>query len=143
MFFFFFNDTATTEIYTLSLHDALPIFGPPAEPTESYGAARPEWYFLFLFQLLKKFDDEFVGAIVVPTLVMAFLFALPLIAKVRFGHLVNVVVLLVIVIGVGYLTYEAIDHDNYDHRYANREPADPKSKEHARCTERIRSEEHT
>src|SRR2546430_16509778 len=26
-FFFFFNDTATTEIYTLSLHDALPIFG--------------------------------------------------------------------------------------------------------------------
>src|SRR2546422_10928284 len=29
-FFFFFNDTATTEIYTLSLHDALPIC--PAEP---------------------------------------------------------------------------------------------------------------
>src|SRR5256885_15948248 len=26
--FFFFNDTATTEIYTLSLHDALPIFRP-------------------------------------------------------------------------------------------------------------------
>ena len=25
-FVFFFNDTATTEIYTLSLHDALPIF---------------------------------------------------------------------------------------------------------------------
>src|SRR2546427_317397 len=27
-FFFFFNDTATTEIYTLSLHDALPISAP-------------------------------------------------------------------------------------------------------------------
>src|SRR2546427_2056753 len=27
LFFFFFNDTATTEIYTLSLHDALPILG--------------------------------------------------------------------------------------------------------------------
>src|SRR3712207_8007623 len=26
--FFFFNDTATTEIYTLSLHDALPIYSP-------------------------------------------------------------------------------------------------------------------
>src|SRR3712207_9596226 len=26
VFFFFFNDTATTEIYTLPLHDALPIF---------------------------------------------------------------------------------------------------------------------
>src|SRR2546430_12607129 len=30
-FFFFFNDTATTEIYTLSLHDALPIYAPPPE----------------------------------------------------------------------------------------------------------------
>src|SRR3712207_8878580 len=31
MLFFFFNDTATTEIYTLSLHDALPIWsGSPA-----------------------------------------------------------------------------------------------------------------
>src|ERR1039457_7678023 len=34
--FFFFNDTATTEIYTLSLHDALPIYlvpvGKPAPP---------------------------------------------------------------------------------------------------------------
>src|SRR5258705_13972103 len=30
-FFFFFNDTATTEIYTLSLHDALPI----SEPSRS------------------------------------------------------------------------------------------------------------
>src|SRR5256885_12658890 len=29
--FFFFNDTATTEIYTLSLHDALPIFSLPYE----------------------------------------------------------------------------------------------------------------
>src|SRR5713101_10197344 len=28
-FFFFFNDTATTEIYTLSLHDALPIYRHP------------------------------------------------------------------------------------------------------------------
>src|SRR5258708_12554548 len=29
LFFFFFNDTATTEIYTLSLHDALPIWPAP------------------------------------------------------------------------------------------------------------------
>src|SRR2546429_9260414 len=32
LFFFFFNDTATTEIYTLSLHDALPICGVPLPP---------------------------------------------------------------------------------------------------------------
>src|SRR2546425_7059338 len=30
-FYFFFNDTATTEIYTLSLHDALPILSPRTE----------------------------------------------------------------------------------------------------------------
>src|SRR2546422_659546 len=30
---FFFNDTATTEIYTLSLHDALPISSPSGDPT--------------------------------------------------------------------------------------------------------------
>src|SRR5256884_9407286 len=34
MFFFFFNDTATTEIYTLSLHDALPISFLPSVPQE-------------------------------------------------------------------------------------------------------------
>src|SRR2546422_9530500 len=32
--FFFFNDTATTEIYTLSLHDALPISYPPLQCAE-------------------------------------------------------------------------------------------------------------
>src|SRR2546429_4257340 len=30
IYFFFFNDTATTEIYTLSLHDALPISSSPS-----------------------------------------------------------------------------------------------------------------
>src|SRR3712207_8439510 len=36
---FFFNDTATTEIYTLSLHDALPIFPRLALMSELYGTA--------------------------------------------------------------------------------------------------------
>src|SRR3989442_10833052 len=52
-FLFFFNDTATTEIYTLSLHDALPIwFSPPlwtstrqvvqdALPPQSCGSGKP------------------------------------------------------------------------------------------------------
>src|SRR5260221_10415720 len=37
-FFFFFNDTATTEIYTLSLHDALPI----CDSTRPYPSKLPE-----------------------------------------------------------------------------------------------------
>src|SRR2546427_12587219 len=39
LFFFFFNDTATTEIYTLSLHDALPIL--PAHRPQRPRSAQP------------------------------------------------------------------------------------------------------
>src|SRR5471030_3484265 len=40
--FFFFNDTATTEIYTLSLHDALPIFDRRRQrPEPGPGRGRP------------------------------------------------------------------------------------------------------
>src|SRR2546426_6029496 len=39
MLFFFFNDTATTEIYTLSLHDALPISQPGAFSSATRPAA--------------------------------------------------------------------------------------------------------
>src|SRR3712207_7856065 len=49
--FFFFNDTATTEIYTLSLHDALPICEPGAVSlAKRYG-------------LLGKRDEDFVQAL--------------------------------------------------------------------------------
>src|SRR3712207_9146109 len=39
--FFFFNDTATTEIYTLSLHDALPICGRPGDDGTHDGHGDP------------------------------------------------------------------------------------------------------
>src|SRR5215203_7209398 len=39
-FFFFFNDTATTEIYTLSLHDALPILRATNSPDRSRSCSR-------------------------------------------------------------------------------------------------------
>src|SRR3712207_9426849 len=38
---FFFNDTATTEIYTLSLHDALPIWGRGHGGAPPHGRAAP------------------------------------------------------------------------------------------------------
>src|SRR5574340_1101996 len=40
VFFFFFNDTATTEIYTLSLHDALPIWPAAARAVPATIVAR-------------------------------------------------------------------------------------------------------
>src|SRR5215203_7127767 len=43
LFFFFFNDTATTEIYTLSLHDALPIRR--TDPARCHRASNsPVWH---------------------------------------------------------------------------------------------------
>src|SRR5574340_703131 len=39
--FFFFNDTATTEIYTLSLHDALPIYSVRSRRTSVPGFCKP------------------------------------------------------------------------------------------------------
>src|SRR5260221_9596640 len=44
-FFFFFNDTATTEIYTLSLHDALPISAMPASTSTSTRSATGSPFF--------------------------------------------------------------------------------------------------
>src|SRR3712207_8535662 len=55
----FFNDTATTEIYTLSLHDALPIFAPEADLEDGLldvvvsGAASKPRYLLTLPRVFK------------------------------------------------------------------------------------------
>src|SRR2546430_16934967 len=42
-YFFFFNDTATTEIYTLSLHDALPIYVVELDSVRAGQIARRLW----------------------------------------------------------------------------------------------------
>ncbi len=54
----------------------------PADPASGY-EARPEWYFLFLFQLLKYFEGPlaFIGTIVLPTLAVLFLLAIPFIDR--------------------------------------------------------------
>lgn len=54
------------------------VLGERADPTAEYDP-RPEWYFLFIFQLLKHFPGnlEFVGAVVLPLVVVGLLVALP------------------------------------------------------------------
>src|SRR2546429_5619949 len=58
MIYFFFNDTATTEIYTLSLHDALPIFMPARSELEKRIAA--VWTRLFAPAQVSMRDDFFL-----------------------------------------------------------------------------------
>jgi ubiquinol-cytochrome c reductase cytochrome b subunit len=90
--------------------------GAPADPAESYAAARPEWYFLFLFQFLKVFEGwgatgEFLGAIVVPGLIMGVMFLMPIIGNWKLGHRFNVAFTLAIVVGAGLLTALALNED--------------------------------
>src|SRR2546427_3509252 len=54
-FFFFFNDTATTEIYTLSLHDALPIYQAGMEPKRVEQALR---YYDDFFRTINDRSEE-------------------------------------------------------------------------------------
>jgi quinol-cytochrome oxidoreductase complex cytochrome b subunit len=50
-----------------------------ADPTDTTAVPRPEWYFLFLFEILKFFQAalEPIGSVLLPTLAILFLFALP------------------------------------------------------------------
>ena len=52
---------------------------PRADPADTNYTPRPEWYFLFLFQLLKYFPGslEVLGVVVIPTLAIILLFILP------------------------------------------------------------------
>src|SRR5262249_9112161 len=56
----------------------------PADPSSSDYPARPEWYFLSLFQLLKYFpgDREVIGTVVIPGAIVVVLFLVPLLDKV-------------------------------------------------------------
>src|SRR5256886_14038668 len=57
-FFFFFNDTATTEIYTLSLHDALPIFKRATPDLVMSDMIRPEMDGIRLLEWMRQYDPE-------------------------------------------------------------------------------------
>lgn len=85
----------------------------PADPSEPYAAARPEWYFLFLFQFLKYFpgESEIYGSVVIPGAVMTVLFLMPFVGKWKLGHAFNVAYFFTILIGVAGLTYLALAED--------------------------------
>jgi menaquinol-cytochrome c reductase cytochrome b/c subunit len=61
---------------------------PRADPSDSAYIPRPEWYFLFLFEMLKFFPGniEWVGTVVIPTLAILALFLLPFYDRSPFRH---------------------------------------------------------
>lgn len=81
-----------------------------ANPTDTSYNPRPEWYFLFLFQLLKYFPGklEVIGVVVIPTLAILALIALPFLDRSRFRYFANRKLVtggtVLVVAGMGVLT---------------------------------------
>jgi quinol-cytochrome oxidoreductase complex cytochrome b subunit/cytochrome c551/c552 len=88
-----FKDTVATFVWFailagMAVAVKVPL-GHIADPTDISFIPRPEWYFLFLFQMLKFFEGplEIVGSIVLPTLAILSLFLVPFIDR---GRIVRV-----------------------------------------------------
>jgi ubiquinol-cytochrome c reductase cytochrome b subunit len=92
--------------------------GAPADPAEPFDA-RPEWYFLFLFQFLKYFPGgtEVLGAIIIPSVLLLVVFAMPFLGKWRLGHRFNLGMLWSLIAGVGLLTWLAMNEDRRNPDY--------------------------
>ena len=84
-----------------------------ADPADTSYTPRPEWYFLFLFQLLKYFPGnlEVLGVVVLPTVAILLLFALPLLDRSPKRHFtarpVFIGVTVILMAAVIYLTVQA------------------------------------
>jgi len=91
----------------------------PADPSETYSAARPEWYFLFLFEFLKFFPGgtEIWGAIVIPGFILLIIFLMPIIGRWKLGHRFNVGLSCSLLAGIIFLTLLALTKDWRDPAY--------------------------
>jgi mono/diheme cytochrome c family protein len=89
-------------------------FEPPADPNNSTYVPRPEWYFLFLFQMLKYFPGklEWIGTFILPTLGILALALLPFYDRNRYRHWKKrkfaIGFMSVVVVGIVALTIMAI-----------------------------------
>lgn len=89
--------------------------GAPADPAEQYSAARPEWYYLFLFQLLKYFpgSTEIIGAVVIPGVVMTIFALMPFIGYFHIGHRFNQAFTVLVLLAAVGLTGVAMAEDYF------------------------------
>jgi ubiquinol-cytochrome c reductase cytochrome b subunit len=94
----------------------------PADGAREYSAARPEWYFLFLFQFLKPFKGQWgalLGAIIIPGLLVAIMFCMPFIARLKNGHRYNLGFMALLLLGAGGLTVWALVEDAHKQEFHN------------------------
>ena len=87
---------------------------PKADPSDSSYIPRPEWYFLFLFEMLKYFpgEIEWIGTVIIPTLAVGALFLLPFIDRNPMRHFskrkIGISIMTAILIGMVALTIMAV-----------------------------------
>jgi len=89
--------------------------GPPADPANEF-PARPEWYFLFLFQLL-KYVPAFWGAVIIPAFLAIWILLQPFIGISRSGHQLNVGFWWTLIAGSVALTLLAFSEDRANLRH--------------------------
>lgn len=94
--------------------------GAPANPAEPYEAARPDWYFMFLFQFLKFFKGEHLiwGSLILPGCFFLLLMLMPFLGRWKVGHVFNLVVIFGGLGGFFFLTSLAFYHDARDPKHA-------------------------
>lgn len=104
----------TVVALTIATHGAE--LAAPADAASQFSAARPEWYFLFLFELLKYFpgESEIIGAIILPGAAVGFMFAMPYLGQWKLGHRFNLAFIFGGIAGAGLLTWMAMKQDNND-----------------------------
>jgi mono/diheme cytochrome c family protein len=90
-----------------------PLFSDKADPGTTSFVPRPDWYFYFLFYLLRIFkwpDSVILGTVGIPTIIMVLMLALPFVDMRRERRLsrrpVAVVITILTVIAMGTLTYK-------------------------------------
>jgi ubiquinol-cytochrome c reductase cytochrome b subunit len=92
-----------------------------ADPAEPYSAARPEWYFLFLFRFLRTPIVEHLGlafgAIHVPTMIAVVILLFPLIGRSKAGYYFNIVFSCVVFAGIIGLTVMTLQEDAASKEY--------------------------
>ncbi|HZZ70710.1 MAG TPA: cytochrome b N-terminal domain-containing protein [Pirellulales bacterium] len=96
-------------------------FGAPADPSLPIDP-RPEWYFMWLFELRRYFSGpfEFVATVIIPSGILVFLLALPLLDRAyshRTSHYIRLCIVLVGVLFVGGLTAQGMWRDWKDAAY--------------------------
>ncbi len=94
----------------------------PADPSSADYPARPEWFFLCMYQMLKYFpgNREVIGTFVIPSALLGILIVLPFFDRVlprRLAHAVACGFVFAVVVGAGYLTAQALWDDARNEQY--------------------------